>query len=285
MNVCSEKRLSAAVWLSAWLLLSSSVAVAEVPMITAHRGASHDAPENTLAAFRLAWSQGADAIEGDFRLTADGEIVCIHDRDTSRTCGTKLVVAETACDRLRGLDYGRWKADAFAGETCPTLLEVLATVPPGKRIYVELKTGPEIVLPLRRKLTLAAIDQDAVVLIAFEEQTVAACKQHLPGVKAHWLTGFRETAKGSGDWLPTPATIVETVRRCGADGVGMQNRPEVIDTAFVAALRAGGVGEFHVWTVDRPEDARHFVELDAVGITTNRPGFLRAALHAEKTPR
>src|SRR5688500_13124508 len=47
--------------------------------IVAHRGASHDAPENTLASFRLAWEQGADAIEGDFRLTRDGEIVCIHD--------------------------------------------------------------------------------------------------------------------------------------------------------------------------------------------------------------
>lgn len=285
MNVCVAKRLSAAAWLLAWLLLRSTVAVAEVPMITAHRGASHDAPENTLAAFRLAWSQGADAIEGDFRLTADGEILCIHDGDTSRTCDTKLVVAETACDRLRGLDYGRWKADLFAGETCPTLMEVLATLPPGKRIYIELKTGPEIVLPLHRQLTDSAIDQDAVVLIAFQEATVAACKQHLPGAKAHWLTGFRETVKGSGDWLPTPETIGETVRRCGADGVGMQNRPEVIDAAFVAALRAGGVGEFHVWTVDRPEDARYFIGLGAVGITTNRPGFLRAALQDGKAPR
>ena len=64
-------------------------------MITANRGASHDAPENTLAAFKLAWKQQADAIEGDFRLTADGKIVCIHDADTRRTCGVNLVVADT----------------------------------------------------------------------------------------------------------------------------------------------------------------------------------------------
>ncbi len=51
------------------------------PLIVAHRGASYDAPENTLAAFRLAWEQGADAIEGDFFLTSDGQILCLHDKD------------------------------------------------------------------------------------------------------------------------------------------------------------------------------------------------------------
>ena len=56
-------------------------------LIVAHRGASHDAPENTLSAFLLAWEQGADAVEGDFLLTRDGQIVCIHDKTTRRTSG------------------------------------------------------------------------------------------------------------------------------------------------------------------------------------------------------
>ena len=99
------------------LFAIQGIAVAEDSMITAHRGASDDAPENTLAAFRLAWQQGADAIEGDFRLSGDGVVVCIHDADTARTCGVKLPVADTPLARLRQLDYGRWKGEGFAGET------------------------------------------------------------------------------------------------------------------------------------------------------------------------
>ena len=64
-------------------------------MIVAHRGASEDAPENTLESFHLAWLQNADAIQGDFRLTKDEQIVCIHDEDTSRTCGEKMIGAES----------------------------------------------------------------------------------------------------------------------------------------------------------------------------------------------
>ena len=263
------------------MLVSSAAAKAEVPMITAHRGASHDAPENTLAAFRLAWDQNADAIEGDFRLSADGEIVCIHDADTRRTCGVQLVVAETPFTSLRDLDYGRWKAEAFTGEPCPTLAEVLEAVPAEKQFFVELKTGPEIVEPLCRLLDERQVNLDSLVIIAFDEQTVAACKQALPTVKAHSLTGFKETAKGSGEWLPTAATIAETVARCGADGVGMQGRREVIDKAFVAALTEGDVAEFHVWTIDQPGDARYFADLGAIGITTNKPAFIRSSLEQE----
>ncbi len=247
-------------------------------MITAHRGASHDAPENTLAAFKLAWKQQADAIEGDFRLTADGKIVCIHDADTRRTCGVNLVVADTPFERLRGLDYGSWKAESYAGEPCPTLAEVLAAVPTGKRFFVELKTGPEIVEPLQALLEAEQVDRASLVIIAFHEQTVAACKAHLPDVKAHWLTGFTETSKGSGEWTPSAATIAATVRRCGADGVGMRGCREAIDEEFVAALQEGGVAEFHVWTIDNPDDARYFADLGAIGVTTNRPGFLRSSL-------
>lgn len=83
-----------------WLLFLLAPLSAE-PFIVAHRGASHDAPENTLAAFELAWEQGADAIEGDFHLTQDGHIVCLHDKDTKRTAGKKLVVGKSSLEELR----------------------------------------------------------------------------------------------------------------------------------------------------------------------------------------
>ncbi len=113
-----------------------------------HRGASFDAPENTLAAFRLAWEEGADGVEGDYRLTLDGEIVCLHDPTTRRTAGINLAVAKATLAQLRELDVGSWKGEQWAGEPIPTLREVIATVPPGKRLFIELKSGPEILLPL-----------------------------------------------------------------------------------------------------------------------------------------
>jgi len=75
-------------------------------LIVAHRGASADAPENTLAAFQEAWRQGADAIEGDFWLTKDGRIVTLHDATTKRTAIKEFIVAETDWTTLKDLDVG-----------------------------------------------------------------------------------------------------------------------------------------------------------------------------------
>jgi glycerophosphoryl diester phosphodiesterase len=101
-------------YLATALALLTTSAFAE-PFIVAHRGASADAPENTLPAFELAWKQGADAIEGDFHLTRDGKIVCIHDYDTQRVSGSKRVVKDSTLDELRALDAGAW----FWPPPCP----------------------------------------------------------------------------------------------------------------------------------------------------------------------
>ncbi len=84
-------------------------------LIIAHRGASHDAPENTLSAFKLAIEQGADAFEADFYLTRDNHIVCFHDKDTERITGRKLSITETPFDELRRMDVGNWKGAAVEG--------------------------------------------------------------------------------------------------------------------------------------------------------------------------
>lgn len=267
-----------------WLTMTATLPLllagqAAGQLITGHRGASHDAPENTLAAFRLAWEQGADAIEGDFRLSSDGRMICVHDADTERVAGVenKHVVATTPWRQLRTLDVGRWKAARFAGERLPTFAEVLATVPSGKRFFIELKTGPEIVPMLVEELAACPGDPALLTIIAFDATTVAACKEALPRIRAHWLTSFKED-KATGGWRPTAEQIAATVKTCGADGVGMKGLRDVIDRDFVAALIAGGVREFHVWTIDSPDDARAFRDLGAIGITTNRPAFIRAAL-------
>ena len=90
-------------------------------LIIGHRGASREAPENTLASFMLAFAQGADGVEADFRLTRDGRIVCLHDDSTGRTSAVDLVVAQATLPQLRTLDVGAWKGEAFAGEPIPAL--------------------------------------------------------------------------------------------------------------------------------------------------------------------
>ncbi len=118
-------RVCLVLFLATWM----DVNLCRGQMIVAHRGASYDAPENTLAAFELAWQQGSDGVEGDFYLTADGKIVCIHDRDTQRTGGQKLAVEQSTLSQLRSLEYGGWKDAKYKGEPIPTFEQVLKTVP------------------------------------------------------------------------------------------------------------------------------------------------------------
>ena len=109
------------------------------PLVVAHRGANRDAPENTLAAFRLAVTQGADLLELDLRQTRDGELVAIHDARLERTTNGSGLVCEMDYARLRRLDAGRWRGEQFAGLQVPSLEEVLEQTAGVVGLAVELK--------------------------------------------------------------------------------------------------------------------------------------------------
>jgi glycerophosphoryl diester phosphodiesterase len=249
----------------------------EAQIIVAHRGASYDAPENTMAAFNLAWQQGADGVEGDFYVTKDGHIVCIHDADTKRTGGEKLVVAASTLEQLRKLEYGKWKHEKFAGESLPTFDEVLKSIPADKHFIIELKTGPEIVPLLKTALEGHQADPARLLIISFNAETVAACKSQLPNIKVHWLTGYKLDRLKS-QWTPTLEKVIETLKSSGADGFGTQGNRDVVTADYIAKLKAAGLKEFHVWTIDEPQDAQYFQSLGAMGITTNRPDLIRQSL-------
>lgn len=245
-------------------------------MVVAHRGASHDAPENTLAAFRLAWDQQSDGVEGDFYLTADRQIVCIHDKDTERTAGVKRMVEQSTLAQLRQLEYGSWKGPQWKGEMIPTFEQVLKTVPAGKTFVIELKSKQQIVPVLAAELERLDVDSIEPLIITFDQATAKACKETMPSIRVHWLTSFEK--KPSLGYRPTARQIAATVRETGADGVGMKGMREPVDAGFIARLAAEGCDEFHVWTIDAVKDARYFQQLGAIGITTNRPGIIRPAL-------
>ena len=258
-------------------LVSFCAEVANAQFIVAHRGASHDAPENTLAAFRLAWEQHADAIEGDFYLSKDGQIVCIHDRTTKRTAPGRpeLTVAQSTLSELRTLDVGSWKDKRFASERIPTLLEVLDTVPDGKRIFIEIKCGPEIVPVLKQHLQTSKLKSEQIVIICFNEEVVSQSRQTMPQYKANWLTSYKQATPVSA-WKPTLDDVLRTLKRSGATGLGTNGNLKVIDQAFVDSIQAAGL-EFHVWTVNEAKSAGTFKSLGVQSITTDRPAFIRNA--------
>jgi len=258
------------------LAVGASASRAVAQLIIAHRGASADAPENTLAAFQLAWQQGADGIEGDFRLTEDGQIVCIHDADTERVAGAKHVVKETSYDDLKILDVGTWKGAQWHGARIPSLEEVLSIVPKGKKVFIEVKTGPEIVAPLADVLKNAEVSDDQSVINALGADVIAACKKQLPQIKCHWLADYKQ--QDDGTWKPTAEEVIATIRRSHADGLGTEAQTECVNGDFINRLREAGIDEFHVWTVDDPDMARYFQRLGAWAITTNCPGKLRESL-------
>lgn len=246
------------------------------PLIVAHRGASYYAPENTLAAFRLAWEQGADAIEGDFFLTADGQILCLHDKDFKRVSGDPRPVVELTAAEARKLDVGTWKDPRFAGERAPFLSEILAIVPEGKLFLMEIKCGPEIIPEFKRVIEASGVPLSRLRVISFNAEVIAESKKQIPALKAYWLTSFKKDA-ATGVYAPTVAEILATLKRTQADGLDCKAEMNVVDEAFVKAFRDQGY-EMHTWTVNDPEVARKVARLGFDSITTDRPAFIRAEL-------
>jgi glycerophosphoryl diester phosphodiesterase len=245
------------------------------PLIIAHRGASFDAPENTLGAFRLAFEQGADGIEADFFLTTDGRIVAIHDPTTARTCaGADREVCRCTLAELQELDAGTWKDPKFSGERIPTIEQVLEFLPPDKVFLIEIKCGIEIVAPLAEVLRRSTVTSEQLRIMSFDQEVVRQAKRFMPHVKAFWLVEYERSGTG---WEPTLDAIVRTCREIGADGVDTQANPEVMTKEFVRTLQSAGL-DVSAWTIDDPIQAATLAAAGVQFITTNRPGFLRQSL-------
>ena len=249
--------------------------IAGIAPIIAHRGASHDAPENTIAAFSMAWQQGADGIEGDFRLSKDGKIFCMHDATTLRTTGKDLAIAETTSAELRKLDAGAWKGKQWEGEKIPLIDEVLATVPEGKKIYMEIKCGPEIFPAIRKPLESSGLENEQVVIISFDGKIIAESKRQFPRLKALLLTAFKEDA-ATGLIKPTPGEILSDLERIGADGTDCLAH-KIVDRNFVEFFRSAGK-EVHVWTVDELSETRRLLEAGVDALASNRAAWLKKQL-------
>jgi glycerophosphoryl diester phosphodiesterase len=246
-----------------------------VPMV-AHRGESHDAPENTLPSFDLAWSRGDEAAELDVHLTKDGKLIISHDPDTKRLSkgSVEMVIKDHTADELRKLDMGSFKDAKYAGAPMPLLDEVLARLPddPKRHLLIEVKIGPEAISELIRCLDRAKRPDGQVIIISFNADTIAEAKRRLPKIKAYWLAQQKQD-KQTKMWAPAGAELIAKAKSVNADGLDVQAN-EPIDAAFIKSAHDAGL-ELHVWTVDDPERAKALIAAGVDSITTNRAAWLR----------
>jgi glycerophosphoryl diester phosphodiesterase len=236
--------------------------------ILGHRGASSDAPENTLVAFRLALEQGADGVELDARLCGSGEVVVFHDARLERLTRGTGRVADTPWSALSRLEVRAGPSGATPGRI-PLLAEALETLPGSAFINVELKSEDwegTRVAEAAGALLESGRHQDHVVVSSFDARCLLRLALAHPRLKRGLLLD-PDRSQGLQRHLLLPLV--------GRDAVHPQAAQ--LTEADVRRWHAGG-REVAVWTVDDPEVARRLRAWDVDTCITNRPGALRAAL-------
>jgi glycerophosphoryl diester phosphodiesterase len=239
--------------------------------VIAHRGASKDAPENTLSAFELAVSQGADAIELDVKLCATGEPVVIHDRTVNRTTNGSGEVGSLALARLKELDAGSWFDREFAGEAIPTLDEVFRRV--GRRILINVELTnyrqpfdrlPEAVARVVQNREM----ETRVWFSSFNPISLRRIRRLLPDAPVGLLLvrgGERKFIRRIAGWIARYDAV----------------HPEYSDLheEYVRRLHQDGMPVFS-YTVNDPGDIRRTAAMGADGVITDDPPLARRVIRS-----
>lgn len=259
------------------LLILMATASAMAVEVIGHRGASYDAPENTIRSTRLAFEQGADGTECDVHLSSDNQVVVMHDLNTLATTGVRKEISRSSAEDLRKLNaahWGRWQSEGKS-EPVPLLAELLAVVPSGKKIFVEIKSGTNILGELGKILAASNLERSQIVLIGFNYETMKQAKQRLPAYQSLWIVSSDKQSKQ----FPALEELIEKTRAANLDGLDL-DKGFPIDKAFVQKVHAAGL-KLYTWTVDDPKIARKQAVAGVDGITTNRPEWLRKQLSSD----
>lgn len=261
--------------------------ITRLPQVVAHRGDSQSEPEHTLAAFRRALEAGADGLECDVRLTADGHLVCVHDRRVDRTSNGTGLVSTLELTQLEGLDWGSWRT--LSREQGADAVEEPYVVEPGDRSQLlTLRRLLRLVQETRPEVQLAIETKHPTRYGGLVERTLAEVLHQV------------DWARPSSD-RPGPVRVMSfsllALRRMRQLApqlplVFLADRmlPLLRDGVLPRGVNAAGIGvdvlrahpdlpdrlhrnghQVHVWTVDEPEDVRRCVDSGVEVIITNRP--------------
>ena len=169
------------------------------------------------------------------------------------------------------------KEAVFKGTSIPTIAEVFETVPAKKKIYIEIKCGLEIVLPVLKAVAQSGLKKDQIVFICFDSNVIQALKMKAPQFAAYWLCSVKRNQAGS--MRPSLKNALATLRKVKADGMS-SSRGGITDK-YISGLQRAGF-EHHVWTVNDAKTARWFVDRGSKSVTTDFPGKIKGALKAKR---
>lgn len=245
------------------------------PVVLAHRGASADAPENTLSAFRRAAGLGV-GFELDVGLCATGEVIVMHDDTLERTTDGSGSIAAATLAELRQLDAGAWFDEAFAGEPVPTLGEVLDALGGRAVIDIELKTTEQ-----RAALAEAVVAEieradvvERVFVSSFDPFLLAEVRRRNPAIVRGQLVGsFEGSALAWYEKRALQSLLLNDEARPDL----MIVEDEWLSAGWQRAMQARGYRVL-VWTVNEPARARALVERGADGVISDVPELARREL-------
>jgi glycerophosphoryl diester phosphodiesterase len=223
-------------------------------MVIAHRGASADAPENTLAAMELAISKGADWVEIDVQETRDGEVVVIHDSDLKKIAGSGLKVFDSSLAELQNVDIGSWKDPSYSDQRIATLQQLLELCKDRINVLIELKYyGQEIRLEERVvNIVEAASMQDQIRIMSLSYPGIQKMKSIRPG----WNVGL------------LASVTIGDITRLEADFFAVN--ANFANRAFIKHVHGRG-RKVLVWTVNDPISMSAMMSKGVDGIITDKP--------------
>ena len=251
------------------------------PQVVAHRGASHDNAEHTLGAYLAALDAGVDGLECDVRLTADGHLVCVHDRDLRRTASARGVVSTMELADLSELDFARWKNPwSDLDEEAPERDEELDGVLTLRRLL-------ETVADYDRRIEVAIETKHPTRYSGLVEKRLVQMLRDFgwdrSGTPARVMS-FSFTALQRVERLAPDVPLVQLVdkasywpmlrRVIGRDWIVGPGITELGEHPRLGRSIARTGREIHVWTVNTPEELRRCEELGVTTVITDRPAYL-----------
>ncbi len=244
--------------LAAAMIFSCGRKEADRFVVTAHRGASGAAPENTIAAIEKAIECGAHYAEMDVHQTKDGQVVLMHDNSVDRTTGGTGDVWDLTLEELQGLEAGSWFGEEFRGEPIPTLREVIRLARGKIRLNIEIKVSTE-----EPRIAGMVVDiirderfENECMVTSFSRETVEEVKRLAPDIRTGFIFGKDYTEDVfEGEW---------EILSCNQ---------EIVNENFVARAKSARKG-VHVWTVNNEIAMTRLIRLGVDGIITNYPDLL-----------
>lgn len=245
-------------------------------LIIAHRGASGQAPENTLAAVKLALDQKADMIEIDVFLTQDEQLVVLHDETVDRTTNGQGLIEAMTLAEVKKLDAGSWFSDKYRGEKIPTLAEVLQTVQGKAQLLIEIKKSGRGITQKVAAMVKAHQATPWCVIQSFDPQVAVRLHELKAPLERHQLVIGNFPL-----FLP-----YHYHKALGKGKITQYQKVQAINSMYLFTTK-NLIDRIHrqkqrifVWTVNHPKDMRKLLQMGVDGLITNFPDQARAVKNA-----